>query len=81
MGAFMSGWTGRRLNDTNMTRTGEEFGKEIIDLFAESSNTLSEFNSATYTGVSLLALSLWGKYLPSESIMAQHGLTMIRYTW
>ncbi|KAG4415364.1 hypothetical protein IFR04_011513 [Cadophora malorum] len=81
MGAFMSGWTGRRLNDTNMTRTGEEFGKEIIDLFAESSNTLSEFNSATYTGVSLLALSLWGKYLPSESIMAQHGPTMIRYTW
>lgn len=81
MGAFMSGWTGRRLNDINMTLAGEDFGKEIVDLFISSSNTLSEFNSPTYTGVTLLALSLWSKYLPSDSIMAKNGPFMIKSTW
>jgi hypothetical protein len=81
MGAFQSGWIGRRIQDDNMTSAGEVFGKEIIDLFTSSSNTLSEFNSPTYTGVSLLALSLWSKYLPSDSIMAAHAPAMIKSTW
>ncbi|KAM5343733.1 hypothetical protein ACJ41O_012270 [Fusarium nematophilum] len=80
MRAFMSGWTGRRLKERNMTRSGESYAQDIIDLF-DRANTLSEFNSGTYTGVSLYGLILWSKYLPKESIMAQAGPRMIQHTW
>lgn len=56
------------------------YAQEIIDLF-DRNNTLSEFNSGTYTGVSLYGLTLWCKYLPEDSIMAQHGPTMVEFTW
>lgn len=80
MRAFVSGWTGRRLKDSNMTKAGETYAKEIIDLFNEK-NTLSEFNSGTYTGVSLFGLILWSKYLPKDSVMTKNGPKMIEYTW
>jgi hypothetical protein len=80
MRAFVSGWVGRRVNDSNMTTAGEHYAKEIIDLF-ERDNTLSEFNSGTYAGVSLFALTLWAKYMPESSLMGQHGPNMIRETW
>ncbi|KAI9836025.1 MAG: hypothetical protein M1819_001636 [Sarea resinae] len=80
MRAFASGWTGRRLNDTNMTAAGEQYAQQVVDLFNRA-NTLSEFNSGTYTGVSLFALTLWAKYLPSDSIMQQYGPKIISYTW
>ena len=80
MRAFVSGWTGRRLNNTNHTASGEKYAQEIIDLF-DQYNTLSEFNSGTYTGVSLFGLVLWSKYLPSESVMARNGPRMLKETW
>ncbi|KAM0720736.1 hypothetical protein Q7P37_004873 [Cladosporium fusiforme] len=80
MRAFMSGWTGRRLNEANMTLSGDKYAQDIIDLF-DRNNTLSEFNSGTYTGVSLYGLTLWCKYLPQDSVMAQHGPFMVRHTW
>jgi hypothetical protein len=80
MRAFMSGWVGRRLNDTNMTTSGEVYAKDIITLF-DRADTLSEFNSGTYAGVSLYALTLWAKYLPQTSLMGQHGASMIEKTW
>ncbi|QSZ33646.1 hypothetical protein DSL72_005214 [Monilinia vaccinii-corymbosi] len=80
MRAFVSGWTGRRLNDSNMTTSGENYAQQIIDLF-DRANTLSEFNSGTYTGVSLFAMTLWAKYLPEDSVMKQRGASMIQYTW
>ncbi|RGP73149.1 hypothetical protein FLONG3_6465 [Fusarium longipes] len=80
MRAFMSGWTGRRLRESNMTRSGERYAKDIIDLF-DRANTLSEFNSGTYTGVSLYGLTLWSKYLPEDSIMAKYGPKMVKHTW
>jgi hypothetical protein len=80
MRAFVSGWVGRRANDSNMTTAGEDYANEIIDLF-ERDNTLSEFNSGTYAGVSLFALTLWAKYMPQDSLMGQHGPEMIRRTW
>ncbi|KAJ4992865.1 hypothetical protein SVAN01_01569 [Stagonosporopsis vannaccii] len=80
MRAFVSGWVGRRVNDSNMTTAGEAYAQEIIDLF-ERDNTLSEFNSGTYAGVSLFALTLWAKYLPQDSLMGQYGGEMIKYTW
>lgn len=50
MRAFVSGWTGRKMNDKNMTTAGENYAKDIISLF-DRANTLSEFNSGTYTYV------------------------------
>jgi hypothetical protein len=80
MRAFTAGWTGRKLNDSNMTTSGENYATAVLDLFNRA-NTLSEFNSGTYTGVSLFALSLWTKYLPDESVMKQNGPKMMQYTW
>ncbi|OAL48505.1 hypothetical protein IQ07DRAFT_622919 [Pyrenochaeta sp. DS3sAY3a] len=80
MRAFVSGWTGRRLKDSNMTRSGEAWAQEIINLF-DRNNTLSEFNSGTYTGVSLFGLVLWSKYLPKDSVMAEAAPRMIQHTW
>ncbi|KAK8123026.1 hypothetical protein PG984_011696 [Apiospora sp. TS-2023a] len=80
MRAFVSGWTGRRLGDQNMTDAGEIYAQEIIDLFVRH-NTLSEFNSGTYTGVSLFGLLLWAKYLPADSVMSEYGPKMLRDTW
>ncbi|KAI5268714.1 hypothetical protein E4T47_07647 [Aureobasidium subglaciale] len=80
MRAFVSGWTGRRLNDSNFTMAGEHYAQEIVDLFTRA-DTLSEFNSGTYTGVSLFGLTLWAKYLPEDSVMTQYGERMIKATW
>jgi hypothetical protein len=80
MRAFVAGWTGRKLNDSNMTISGENYAQAVIDLF-DRANTLSEFNSGTYTGVSLFAMTLWAKYLPDDSVMKQNGAKMIQHTW
>jgi hypothetical protein len=76
----MSAWVGRKMRDTNMTTTGETEATEIFDLF-KMTNTLSEFNSPTYTGVSLYGLTLWSKYLPRDSILTRAGPEMIKLTW
>lgn len=85
MRAVSTGWTGRRLNDSNMTRAGEAYAQEVLDLFdggGVGGGTLSEFNSPTYCGVSLFALTLWAKYLPADdSVMGAHGPRMIRAVW
>ncbi|PVH93355.1 hypothetical protein DM02DRAFT_619309 [Periconia macrospinosa] len=80
MRAFMSGWVGRRTNEANMTSAGETYATEILDLFNRA-NTLSEFNSGTYAGVSLYALTLWAKYMDESSVMGQNGARMIKETW
>ncbi|KAF9637480.1 hypothetical protein BFW01_g8376 [Lasiodiplodia theobromae] len=81
MRAFVSGWTGRRLGEANMTQAGEDYAQEIIDLFNRA-NTLSEFNSGTYAGVSMYALSLWARYMPAnESVMGREGPRMLKDTW
>lgn len=82
MRAACAGWTGRALNDSNMTLAGEAYAQQVLDLFNRN-NTLSEFNSATYTGVSLYALTLWAKYLPASnsSIMGLHAPRMIAAIW
>ncbi|ROW11777.1 hypothetical protein VPNG_04935 [Cytospora leucostoma] len=81
MRALATGWTGRKLNDSNMTSAGEYYAQQVLDLF-DLNNTLSEFNSATYCGVSLYALTLWAKYLPpSSSVMGANAPRMIREIW
>lgn len=64
-----------------MTLSGEYYAKELIDLFDYNNQTLSEFNSATYYGVSLWALVLWSKYLPKDSIMTSRAPGMIADIW
>lgn len=80
MRAVGTGWTGMKLNDSNMTNAGELYAQEVLDLF-NLNNTLSEFNSPTYTGVSLYALTLWAKYMPSSSLMGANGARMIADIW
>ncbi len=80
MRAVATGWTGRKFNDQNMTSAGEMYAKEILDLF-NLNNTLSEFNSPTYAGVSIYALTLWAKYMPADSVMGQNGVRMLQQVW
>ena len=80
MRAIASGWTGRKLNEANMTSAGEMYAQEILDLF-DLNNTLSEFNSPTYAGVSIYGLTLWAKYMPQDSVMGREGPRMIRQIW
>ncbi|KAK7960971.1 hypothetical protein PG996_011612 [Apiospora saccharicola] len=84
MRAVASGWTGRRCGDANMTAAGEAYAREVLDLF-DRNQTLSEFNSGTYMGVSLYGLTLWAKYMPADgkegSVMGAHGKRLIRQIW
>ncbi|ETN39092.1 uncharacterized protein HMPREF1541_05314 [Cyphellophora europaea CBS 101466] len=80
MRAFTSIYVGLSQNASNLTAAGETEAHEIIDLFSRA-NTLAEFNSGTYTGVSLFALTMWVKYLPEDHFMHQEGKVMIAETW
>lgn len=80
MRAIVSGWTGEKYADANMTLAGENYANEVIGLF-DRANTLSEFNSATYTGVSLIALTMWTKYAAESSAMKAKGKTILQATW
>lgn len=70
---------GNLKNDANMTTYAEQYAGEFYSLF-DMYDTLSEFNSATYTGVSLWALSLAG-YLPSKTTMAKRAGDTISKIW
>lgn len=80
MKAAVSGWIGRKTGDANLTAEGEAWGGEIVELF-DRTGSLSEFNSPTYTGVSLYALALWANYLPADSVLGANGPRMITRTW
>lgn len=70
---------GHLKNDANMTMHAEEYAGEFFSLF-DRYDTLSEFNSATYTGVALWALSLGG-YLPPNTTMARRAGDTISKIW
>ena len=70
---------GHLKNDANMTSYAEKYAAEFYSLF-DMYDTLSEFNSGTYTGVSLWALSLAG-YLPSNTTMAKRAGDTISKIW
>ncbi|EQB44244.1 hypothetical protein CGLO_17038 [Colletotrichum gloeosporioides Cg-14] len=80
MRAVATGWTRWMLNDSNMTAAGELYARKVLDLF-DRINTLSEFNSPTYAGFSLYALTMWIKYIPQSSLMGQNGARMIEAVW
>lgn len=81
MRAVATGWTGLKLGDANMTAAGEAYARDALALF-DRHGTLSEFNSPTYCGVSLLALTLWAKYMPpASSVMGARGPGMVADVW
>lgn len=81
MRTVASSWTGLKLNDSNMTTSGDTWAQEFLDLF-DRNNTLSEFNGPTYAGVSLYALTIAAKYLSStESIIGQNAKRVIQDIW
>ncbi|KAI1016720.1 hypothetical protein LB504_007169 [Fusarium proliferatum] len=80
MRAIGTSWTGRQVGDDNMTQAGEDYAKEIINLF-DLHDTLSEFNSATYTGISLFGLTLWCKYGDKDSVLSERGPDLLRGVW
>ncbi|KAH9908035.1 hypothetical protein F4778DRAFT_720057 [Xylariomycetidae sp. FL2044] len=80
MRAVQASWVGRKMNDQNMTDYGEDWGRQVIDLY-DLYDTLSEFNTATYYGVSIYALTMWAKYLPADSVLAQNAPRMIKGVW
>lgn len=80
MHTAVSAWVGRATNDSNITAEGEHWAHEIVDLF-NIGNALGEFNSPTYEGVSLWALTLWAKYVPQDSVAGANARDMISKIW
>ncbi|KAJ7267830.1 hypothetical protein C8J57DRAFT_1325931 [Mycena rebaudengoi] len=72
-------YVGNMVGDKNMTFWGNHWASEAVANF-ELYDTLAEFNSGTYTGVTLYALSLWG-YMPKNSTIAIHAKDIISKTW
>ncbi|KAJ7119751.1 hypothetical protein C8R44DRAFT_982399 [Mycena epipterygia] len=72
-------YVGKMMGDANMSFWGDQWATEAIENF-NLYNTLAEFNSGTYTGVTLYALSLWG-YMPKNSTIAVHAKDIISKTW
>lgn len=81
MRTVVTSWTGRRLNDANMTAAGEADAVDFLDLF-DRNHALSEFNSPTYAGVSISALTIAAKYLGStNSTIGQNAARVIGRIW
>ncbi|KAJ0415159.1 hypothetical protein BJY00DRAFT_327255 [Aspergillus carlsbadensis] len=81
MRTVVSSWTGRKLNDANMTAAGDADANAFFELF-DRNDTLSEFNGPTYAGVSLYALTIAAKYLQSDnSTIGQHAVRAIQHIW
>ncbi|KAG6909244.1 hypothetical protein DXG01_001426 [Tephrocybe rancida] len=72
-------YVGNMMNDKNMSFWGDEWARQAIVEF-DRHQTLSEFNSGTYTGVTLYALTLWG-YMPKNSTIAGRATDIITKTW
>lgn len=81
MRTMTSSWTGRKLKDSNMTTWGDKWAEEFLELF-DRNKTLSEFNSPTYAGVSLYALTLAAKYLgATDSVIGENAKRVIQEIW
>ncbi|KAL0573193.1 hypothetical protein V5O48_008765 [Marasmius crinis-equi] len=72
-------YVGHMSGDKNMSSWGDRWAEEAVSEFKRY-DTISEFNSGTYTGVSLWALSLWG-YMPESSVITREAQDIIRKTW
>jgi hypothetical protein len=81
MRTVATSWTGLKLNNSNMTTSGDSYAQEFLELF-DINGTLSEFNGPTYAGVSLYALTVAAKYLSStSSVIGQNAERVIQDIW
>ena len=80
MRTILQTWVGARLGEKNLTQAGETFAQQIYDLWSQH-QTLSEFNSPTYSGVDMWALTLWSKYAPEGSVLRKIGLELLKSSW
>ncbi|KAJ5168678.1 uncharacterized protein N7482_004272 [Penicillium canariense] len=80
MRTILQNWVGARMNDANLTRSGETFAQEFYDLWSMH-RTLSEFNSPTYGGVAMWALALWGQYATQDSLLKKYAPEVLTATW
>lgn len=81
MRTMTSSWVGHKLNDSNMTTWGDKWAEQFLELF-DRNGTLSEFNSPTYAGVSLHALTLAAKYLGNtDSVIGTNAARVIQEIW
>lgn len=80
MRTILQNWVGTRLNDKNLTQTGEHFAQELYDLWSMH-HTLSEFNSPTYAGVAMWALALWGQYGSEGSLLKKYAPPILAASW
>ncbi|KUL82213.1 hypothetical protein ZTR_10161 [Talaromyces verruculosus] len=83
MRTVANAWTGLKMNDSNMTYWGDKWAEEFLDLY-NVNNTISEYNSPTYVGVSLYALAIAAKYMTNITnvpVIAQHSEQIIRDIW
>ncbi len=63
MHGFLWSWAGKRFERPDWSRDGRRFAGEVFRLFNQH-ETFEEYNSPTYYGVDLYALSLWRNYGP-----------------
>ncbi|KAI2794261.1 hypothetical protein POX_a00853 [Penicillium oxalicum] len=81
MRTITTAWTGHQVQDANMTAAANADAQSFLDLF-DGNHTLSEFNGPTYAGVSLYALTIAAKYLPSNSsLIGHHAARLVQDIW
>ncbi|KAI0030452.1 hypothetical protein K488DRAFT_87755 [Vararia minispora EC-137] len=81
MGTIVMSYIGHRLNDSELIEKADEDAQAVYDLFTFNNfNTFSEYNSGTYTGVDIWALSLWIRYGPEGTKLKEYGQYMLNTT-
>lgn len=80
MRTVATSWTGLKWNESNMTNAADSDARDFLELF-DLNGTLSEFNSPTYAGVSLYALTVAAKYLPDSTIIGKNAARVVRDIW
>ncbi|RSH90988.1 hypothetical protein EHS25_010164 [Saitozyma podzolica] len=80
--AIVVEWVGNRIGDTNLTMAGEQYAKDIYDLFtADGYNTLGEYNVPTYYGEDVLGLCQWIRHAPANSSLPTYGKYILTKLW
>ena len=79
---LLVGWTGERLNNQTFIDFARHNGDELFALFSrEGANTLGEYNSPVYAGISQVALGMHLKYGPKDSPLTVHAGTIVNELW
>ena len=72
------GWTGQRINNQTFIDFAHHNGEQLYSLFSrEGANTLGEYNSPVYAGISMVALGMHLKYGPEDSPLSRQAGTMV----